>query len=100
MAVILDKESTISMFSVLSCGHGSHLVHVDNNHLSYYSALLYGYPTKFLCPCTSFQPKTFRVLALAFFNNCLTFNNDAKSQALLYHGLYLELDVLSSIQTN
>ena len=27
------------MFSVLSCGHGSHLVHVDNNHLSFYSAL-------------------------------------------------------------
>ena len=39
MAVILDKESTITMFSVLSCGHGSHLVHVDNNHLSFYSAL-------------------------------------------------------------
>ena len=39
MAVILDRASTISMFSVLSCGHGSHLVHVDNNHLSFYSAL-------------------------------------------------------------
>ena len=41
MAVILDRESTISMFSVLSCGHGSssHLVHVDNNHLSFHSAL-------------------------------------------------------------
>ena len=71
MAVILDKESTISMFSVLSCGHGSHLVHVDNNHLSFYSALLYGLllvlnSTKFFCPCTSIQPKTSRVLALAF----------------------------------
>ena len=39
MAVILDRANTISMFSVLSCGHGSHLVHVDNNHLSFYSAL-------------------------------------------------------------
>ena len=73
MAVILDKESTISMVSVLSCGHGSHLVHVDNNHLSFYSAFipLYGLllvlnSTKFLCPCTSIRPKTFRVLALAF----------------------------------
>ena len=39
MAVILDRESTISMFSVLSCGHGPHLVHVDSNHLSSHSAL-------------------------------------------------------------
>ena len=39
MAVIWDRVSTVSLFSVLSCGHGSHLVHVDNNHLSFYSAL-------------------------------------------------------------
>ena len=47
MAVILDKESIISLFSVLSCGHGSHLVHVDNNHLSFYSALWFAIGFKF-----------------------------------------------------
>ena len=69
------------------------LVAINLASIPLYGLLLVLNSAKFPCSCTSIQPKTFRVLALAF-------NNDAKSQALLYHGLYLELDVLSSTQTN
>ena len=59
------------------------------------------YFTNYLYSCTSIQPKTYRVLAFAFFDNGLIFNNDPKSQASLYHDLYLEFDVLCcTVYTN
>ena len=99
MAVIRDREDSLFVqCSVVTALTWFILMTTICASIPFYGLLLFLKSTDCLCSCTSIQPKTFRVLALAFFDNCLTLNK--LSQALLYHGLYPELDVLSSTQTN